>query len=153
MKQIESFAIVAGFIIAAAGVIFFDVHVKRRFDYRFFSPASFLLAAIAFAVIVLGLYLRTRSGAHGSFRRQGAYVAWFGVLIYAKIVVINFFRTSLVIGLAGSIIQLLTFLTAAAIGILPALMTLPMLPVYYLCRNPGGAYTPSPEIIYRFRNW
>ena len=152
MNHIDQIEFMAISIMAIIGTFYFNRYAKRRFDYHFFDLASFCFAVGAFAVIGFGLWLQTRSGAHGSFHRQGSVVAWVGVLMYAKIVFCNVYRTSILMGAVGSMIQLCAFLTTAAVLIFPVLVSLPMLPVYLWLRN-LGAHASETDILYRPQNW
>ena len=149
VDQIEFMAILA---LSIVGMFYFNGYARRRFDYHFFDLASFCLAVGAFAVIGFGFWLQTQSGRHGSFHRPGSVVAWVGVLIYAKIVFCNFYRTSILLGAVGTVIQFAAFVTAATVLIFPVLISLPMVPVYLWLRN-FGAHASETEILYRPQNW
>lgn len=146
MALIEQFVWIACMIGFFVGTWRLELYSARRYDHGFFSFGIFCLAMIAFAAIALGLWLALTGT---RFQTAGVLTACAGALAYAKIVFYNFFRTDWLVGLVGSVAQLVVFLLAAGLGVIPFALALVFLPYLFCAR---GADT-SPTVIYRPMTW
>ena len=151
MDHLEQYVYMAAFGMAGYGIWRLNGYAKARFDHHFFGLASFALAVCAFAAMGLGLWIKTKTSAHGiSLYRHGCIVAAAGALAYAKILYCNFRHTNVLVGIAGTLAQLILFALAAVLCIIPLLMSIPLLPFMFF-RNLGAS--DSPQVIYRPMTW
>lgn len=112
--------IIAGLAILAATVwafFAFNKHCEEKFNYRFFTKQSFLIVGAAIITIALGNEWRLNLIKEHGDVLNGILVMGVGGVIALYLTFVNFKKTNLIYGLAGSTVQIVLFGTLAYIGI------------------------------------
>jgi len=98
------------------GLFTFDNHCENKFDYRFFTTASFLIVGASLILILLGNGWRLNSIQQNGDILNGMLVMGVGGIISLFLVYLNFKSTNIIYGFGGSAVQVLMFGALAYFG-------------------------------------
>lgn len=108
MAIISTIIVIAAIFLIYRGVNRFDLYTNKKFKYNFFEIKSYLFVVSGYSLVILGKYIADSAYKINASALDGKLLIYIGLFIIIHITYKNFSKTTFLIGLVGSILQLIS---------------------------------------------
>lgn len=108
---------IAGYLIYR-GINNFDSYTNKKYRYNFFEIKSYLFVVSGYGLVILGKYIVESAYRINASTLDGTLLIYIGLFIIMYITYKNFSKTSFMIGLFGSILQLFAAFFVIFLGVI-----------------------------------
>jgi hypothetical protein len=115
--------VIVGTLAVAGGLYVLDVHSYKRFQYKFFTLKSFSTVVAGIVFLILGIMWRLHAEKVGQDQSGGIALIGAAGCVLWWVLFRNITKTNLLVGLGGSIVQVVLFAVLAYVGIFTAILS------------------------------